>query len=221
MFSGNSESATSEPDKRHRTPKMEKLEGAVAGMYIMTGGALSTLPAQFAPNQIKMVGVSLAKSCDEIAEAWIDLAEDDKRVLKALESLTSFSGWGKIVGVHLMAIGSVAMPGVMGAMPQPTPQQQGTPDEANIQNAMIIADMIRQAQSQQRAEPVFEQQQQQQQQQRQPQRAEQQPPPVRQAGPVSTRPGRNAGIPSAADLGVSIPDAPAEFPTAGADNIRG
>jgi hypothetical protein len=212
-----------EVEKRHRTPKLEKLEGAVAGMYIMTGGALSTLPAQFVPVQVKVVGINLARSCDEIAEAWIDLAEDDRRVLKALESLTSFSGWGKIAGVHLMAIGT-AVPAVAAAMPSPVATAQaGARQEAastsDIQNAMILAEMFKQSQSQQRAEPspverVFEEAQQ----QPAPQRQQQ---PVRRTGPVSTRPGRNAGIPSAADLGVSIADTPADFPTAGPENIRG
>jgi len=219
-----------EVEKRHRTPKLEKLEGAVAGMYIMTGGALSTLPAQFVPVQVKVVGINLARSCDEIAEAWVDLAEDDRRVLKALESLTSFSGWGKIAGVHLMAIGA-AVPAVAAAMPSPVATAQaGARQEAastsDIQNAMILAEMFRQSQSQQRAEPspmeqVFEEAAQQQRQPAPQQQQQQQQQQVRRTGPVSTRPGRNAGIPSAADLGVSIPDTPADFPTAGPENIRG
>jgi len=215
-----------EVEKRHRTPKLEKLEGAVAGMYIMTGGALSTLPAQFVPVQVKVVGINLARSCDEIAEAWVDLAEDDRRVLKALESLTSFSGWGKIAGVHLMAIGT-AVPAVAAAMPSPVATapagaRQEAASTSDIQNAMILAEMFRQSQSQQRAEPspmeqLFDEAQQQQ----APAQRQQQQQPVRRTGPVSTRPGRNAGIPSAADLGVSIADAPADFPTAGPENIRG
>jgi hypothetical protein len=223
--------AIPETEKRNRTPKLQKLESAVAGLYIMTGGALSTLPEQVGGARVKMIGLSVAQSSDEIAEAWIDLAEDDRRVLKALESLTSFSGWGKVIGVHLIAIGS-AVPGIAAAMPQSQAQSQqpmgnGAPD---VQTAMVMAEMFRQAQSQQRQrmeeEPAVMEDIRQQQQQQPPQQPSprpqprQGPPPQPRQTPV-TRPGRNAGIPSAADLGVSIPDASVEFPTAGPENIRG
>ena len=213
-----------EPDKRHRTPKLQKLESAVSGLYIMAGGGLSTLPDQVGGQRVKLIGISLAQSADEIAEAWLDLAEDDKRVLKALESLTSFSGWGKVIGVHLIAIGTSA-PGIVGAMQQPPPpfgqqQQQGNGNGMNdAQMAMVMAEMFRQSQSQQRAQseqfqqgapPEFQQQPQQ-----------QAAPPRQQQRPAGTRPGRNAGIPSAADLGVDIPDTPESFPTAGPENVRG
>ena len=222
-----------EPEKRNRTPKLEKLESAVAGLYIMGGGAISTLPEQVGGTRLKMVGLNIAKSSDEIAEAWIDLAEDDKRVLKALESLTSFSGWGKVIGVHLMAVGS-AVPGIAAAMPQQPQQSQGQSSGMDIQTQMIVAEMFRQAQSQQRQrfedEPeVMEQirreqqapQEQRTRQQQQPQQQQQQQPVRRPGQAPPTRPGRNAGIPSAADLGVTIPDASVEFPTAGPENIRG
>jgi len=208
-----------EIDKRPRTPKYQKLESAVAGLYIMTGGALSTLPDQIGGARLKLVGLSLAQSSDEIAEAWLDLAEDDRRVLKALESLTSFSGWGKVIGVHLIAVGT-SVPGMAPIMQaqraQPQPDGNGASD---AQMAMVMAEMFRQAQSQQRAE-------------REPPPGHTQPPPQTAAspqpeqrrpagGPPVTRPGRNAGIPSAADLGVSVADVPESFPTAGSENIRG
>lgn len=216
-----------EVEKRSRTSKLKKLEGSVAGLYIMSGGAMSTLPEQVGGARVKLIGLNVAKSADEIAEAWIDLAEDDKRVLKALESLTSFSGWGKVIGVHLMAVGS-AVPGLMGAMPQPVEQAQGMAQAANqqsnadLQQAMIVAEMLRQASSQQRAEragPQFAEQVPPQAPQQQQQPLED-APRVRRQQPV-TRPGRNAGIPSAADLGVSIADAPVDFPAGGSESVQG
>lgn len=216
-------------EKRSRSPKMQKLESSVAGLYIMLGGAMSTLPEQVGGTRLRVVGLSVARSADEIAEAWLDLAEDDKRVLKALESLTSFSGWGKVIGVHLMAVGSAvpgiaAMPSFGGGMTAGAPTQpQGPPPNGGgageAQMAMMLAEMFRQSQSAQRAEsasappPGF---------------GEAPPPPPppqqqQQAGvrAAAARPGRGAGIPSAADLGVSIADVDLQFPTAGSENIRG
>src|SRR5208283_2385300 len=211
-------------EKRSRSPKLHKLESAVAGLYIMLGGAMSTVPEQVGGERLKFIGLSVAKSSDEIAEAWIDLAEDDRRVLKALESLTSFSGWGKVVGVHLMAVGTAvpgiaAMPSFGGGMaggfappPQPGPQQGPANGATEAQAAMLLAEIFRQSQSQQRAQaaaappPGYGQ------------APPQAPPPQQQeqagvrVGPATVvRPGRGAGIPSAADLGVSIPDAPIDF----------
>lgn len=212
------------PEQRDRSPKMRKLQASVAGVYIMGGGVLSTLPEQMGGTRVKLIGMSVARSSDEIAEAWIDLAEDDKRVLKMLESLTSFSGWGKVIGVHLMAIGA-SVPGVAAVMPgpqrEPQPQQQGNGMGEDLAAQMVMAELFRMAQSGTRAEaqaPMFQEQappppvQ-------QPLQPQEQAPRVRAEQP--TRPGRNAGIPSPADLGVSVPDAPMDFPTAGSENIRG
>jgi len=191
---------------------------------------MSTVPEQVGGEKLKFIGLSVARSADEIAEAWIDLAEDDRRVLKALESLTSFSGWGKVIGVHLMAVGTAvpgiaAMPsfggGMMGAPvgPQGPPQQQqpnGGATEA--QAAMIMAELFRQAQSQQRAQaaqappPGYGQAPPQ-----APMPEQQQQAGVRTAGPAPVRAGRGAGIPSARDLfggQAAIPDMPLDFPTA-------
>src|ERR1700730_8561949 len=64
-----------EVEKRQRTAKFRKLETAVEGVYIMLGGGLTTLP--MVSSRTKYIGMSLANSSSEIAEAWIDLAEED------------------------------------------------------------------------------------------------------------------------------------------------
>lgn len=210
-------------EKRVRSPKMKKLESAVEGIYIMLGGGLATLPEQIGGGRTRFVGLSLAGSCSEIAEAWIDLAEDDKRVLKAIESLTSFSGWGKVIGLHLMAIGA-GVPGIAAVQqPQPAahpmPAAGATGGDTDLQQMMALADFLRQAQTEQRAEPVQEQ----------PtaadvqQAVQQQQEPVRGAvrRQPAVRPGRGAGIPSAADLGVTNADTPESFPTSGPENVGG
>lgn len=207
-----------EVEPRTRTPKYKKLEEAMSGIYILIGGGLATLPPQVVPMQFKAVGLSLAGSSDEIAAAWVDLAEDDPRVRKILESLTSVSGWGKVIGVHLIAVGS-SVPGVAAVMPG-SQQQQQQPNGAppmDMESMMMLGELLRMAQSEQRAPEQPPQQAapfappapQEQQQQR---RAPNAPPP--QARP-------RAGMPSPADLGVTQSDVPLDFPTAGPESIRG
>jgi hypothetical protein len=55
------------------------------------------------------IGDNLKLMADEAAEAWIELAEQDKRVKEALESLTSASTWGNVIGIHF-AIFASAIP---------------------------------------------------------------------------------------------------------------
>lgn len=191
----------------------------MSGIYILIGGGLSTLPPQVIPVQFKSVGLSLAGSSDEIASAWVDLAEDDPRVRKMLESLTSVSGWGKVIGVHLIAIGA-GVPGIAAVMPGSSQQQQpqnGAPP-MDVEQMMFLGELLRMAQSEQRA----------------PQQSAQTPPPFapppepqQQQQRVRTQPGPQpqarprAGMPSPAELGVTQSDMPVDFPSAGSENIRG
>jgi hypothetical protein len=211
-------------EKRERTAKFRKLETAVEGIYIMLGGGLTTLP-MVAP-RTKMMGMSLASSASEIAEAWIDLAEEDKRVLRVLEQFTSFSGWGKVIGVHFMAIGA-GVPGIVGAQQQQRQKQQ-RPQQAqssDIEQAMALADFMRQAASEARVNPQgngapTEQE---------IREAAAQAPAqegvtqqVRRTTPTGPfRGGRGTGMPSPADLGVTIPGESEAFPTSGPESVKG
>lgn len=212
--------------ERNRTPKMRKLEESIAGVYIMIGGAFTAFPAAAVPPQMKAIGLSFVQNSEEIAAAWIDLAEDDKRVLKTLESLTSFSGWGKVIGVHFMAIGGIAVPGIAAAIPQPQqPQQQengnGMP---NMDDIRILGDLLRMANTEQHAERQAAPPPPQYAPPPPPQQQQQQPPPVQrvpqpQEAPAMPRP--RAGMPSPADLGVTNPGETVDWGLGGAENIRG
>jgi hypothetical protein len=212
-------------EKRQRTTKFKKLESAVEGIYIMLGGGLTTLP--MVSNRTKYIGMSLARSSSEIAEAWIDLAEEDKRVLRVLEQFTSFSGWGKVIGVHFMAIGA-GVPGIVGQPQQPPQGRPMPPAGANpdLQEAMQLADFLRQAASEVRQQPMqpngapTEQEIAEAAARQQPRQGD-----VRQARrpPQQWRSGRGAGMPSPADLLGAQPivaDSEA-FPTSGPESVRG
>lgn len=195
--------------RRDRTPKMEKLQAAIEGVYIMGGGALTTLPAQVGGARTKQIGRGLATQASEIADAWIDLAEDDKKVLKFLENLTSFSGWGKVVGLHLLVIGG-GLPTIAAVMPQPQQQSQQQPPGNNTAQMMEMADLIRQMATEGR-----------QQQEQQAQPPPQQPRPQQPQQPARGAVRMRAGMPSPADLGVVQGDVPLDFPTSGPENVGG
>lgn len=187
----------------------------------MLGGGFTTLP-MVAP-RTKLIGVKLARSAEEIAEAWVDLAEEDARVRAILEQFISFSGWGKVIGVHAMVIGA-GIPAVT-AMQQPPPQQQQRPNPgaaSDVQQAYAMAEMLRQMQSEAR----MNQQGNGQPTEQEVREAVQRETPVqgearqvrRGQPPGSFRP--RAGMPSPADLGVSIADVPETFPSGGSENIN-
>lgn len=96
------------PPRRGRVTKSESLEVKVARMYNMLGTMLSPM-GRFYP-VMGPLGENLKSLSDEAAEAWIELAEQDKRVKEMLESMTGASLWGNVIGVHF-AIFSVVIPG--------------------------------------------------------------------------------------------------------------
>lgn len=98
----------SAPPRSGRQTKTETLEVKVARMYNMFGTMLSPM-GRFYP-ALGPLGNNLKALSDEAAEAWVELAEQDKRVKDALESMTSASVWGNVIGVHF-AIFSAAIPG--------------------------------------------------------------------------------------------------------------
>ena len=233
-------------EDRSRSAKYKKMQNAVEGFYIMLGGAITVMPPQMAGQQVKRVGLSLAKHSEEIAEAWIDLAEENPRVRAIIESVTGFSGWGKVMGEHLKAIGDET-PAIQGMRQQRQPQE--APQQSDdIAAAMALADFLSQAAAGQRQqtgngepqqpspEQVRRMMQEQERQQQRPQRQQQQQPvsepvhPMGQGNPQPVPPGqappmgqtrKPVGMPTPADLGVVNPDMPEDFPAGGSQDVRG
>lgn len=207
---------------RDRTAQFEKLQVAVESGYALLYGALVVAPPPIG-NKTKPIGVRLKKATPEIAEAWIDLAEDDPKVKRMLLQLTGISGWGKVVGLHLFVIGG-DIPGITQQF-VPKPQQgqesqEGTPSD--IEALMAMAEFLQQGAAQERQPqgngPAPQQKgrpmpPRQQEQQPRPQQPPQQPPAP------EARP--KAGIPSPRELGVEIADLPVEFPAGDAQDVKG
>lgn len=93
---------------RSRTTKVETLQSQLARMYMMIGTMIVPF-GRFYP-VLEPVGTNLRNMSNDAAEAWMDLAAKDKRVLEILESITGASTWGNVIGIHL-AIFASALPG--------------------------------------------------------------------------------------------------------------
>lgn len=104
---------------RGRATKIDTLENKIALFYRMLGTAIRPF-GRFYP-AFTGIGDNLKTLSDDAAEAWIELGQQDKRVLDAWVAITSASTWGNVVGIHL-AIFASAIPGgeYFQAMNQPT-----------------------------------------------------------------------------------------------------
>lgn len=91
-----------------RTTKIDILRDQVARMYMMLGVMVRPF-GRFYP-VLEPVGENFQSLADDAAQAWIDLAEKDPRVMQMLVSLTGASVWGNVIGIHI-AIFASALPG--------------------------------------------------------------------------------------------------------------
>lgn len=93
---------------RSRATKVDVLHEQVRLMYSMMGTMLTPF-GRFYP-ALGPVGSNMRELSTEAADAWIELAQKEPRVMDALVSLTAASTWGNVIGIHL-AILSAAIPG--------------------------------------------------------------------------------------------------------------
>jgi hypothetical protein len=212
--------------------KQESLEVKVARLYKMLGTMIQPF-GRFYP-VLTPVGNNMKSFAEEAAEAWLELAAEDKRVMEMLESMTKASTWGNVLGIHF-AIFASSIPGgemMTQAMQMPdlaSPDFQndpiaaaraaGMPEEA-IQEAIQLAGRFQGAANTPARDqssggpgdtvrvppaPEFSPQ--------------AQPAPSAAPPPVqSTAPSTKAAIVSPAELGVVQPGAQGAFPQSGPPN---
>lgn len=84
------------------------LQVKLARMYMMFGTMIRPF-GRFYPF-LTPIGDNLKSFSDEAAQAWIELAQEDKKVLDMLESMTKASTWGNVIGIHF-AIFASSIPG--------------------------------------------------------------------------------------------------------------
>jgi hypothetical protein len=97
-------------------------------MYMMMGTMLRPF-GRFYPVLVP-IGDNLKSLSTEASEAWIELAQQDKKVQDALEAITGASTWGNVIGIHL-AIFASAIPGAAGSYMQQVSQSEdgGIPEQ--------------------------------------------------------------------------------------------
>lgn len=83
-----------------RTPKFRKLETRVHGLHADIGAATGAFVDDF-------LGILIARNAGGFASAWVDLAEQDPKVAKALENVVSGGAWANVIGQY---VGGIALP---------------------------------------------------------------------------------------------------------------
>lgn len=102
-------------DKK-RTPADKKLGAELASAYQGIGLAVIGIGISREDNGVRDTGVSMVNHAEQAAEAWLDLADQNPAVKRALKKFTEASAIGSLVVVHLsMAAPLLADRGVIPA----------------------------------------------------------------------------------------------------------
>lgn len=147
---------------RPLTPKLEQLRGKLITMYKVIGTLIRPLGGIVPP--LALIGAGLHAASTEAADAWIELAREDRKVLNMLEEMTKASTWGNVIGIHAAILMS-AVPGMSAltsftaTSPQaPDPQQGLDLSGLNLSpsDMEIISQMIQNGGSQMSQMPVMD-----------------------------------------------------------------
>src|SRR5437588_12534657 len=86
----------SDAPRERSVPGAKRLRGDIARFYMMLGTILRPFSKWYPP--VEPIADNLKVFSDEAADAWMELAEKDPKVKKLLESWTSASTWGNVIG---------------------------------------------------------------------------------------------------------------------------
>jgi|SRR5271165_627577 len=111
---GPSPTSTSAPRRTGRPPSSAKLQERIKRFYMMAG-TIGKPFGRWIP-ALEPISENLKVFADDAAIAWIELAEEDPKVKKMLESMTAASTWGNVIGVHFAIFASAVPSQAMGAM---------------------------------------------------------------------------------------------------------
>lgn len=138
-FSGSTSKVSSPPAGKNRV-KNEPLRVKVEHTYMAIGLAIQPL-GKFWPI-LNPLGKSIRNYSEEASEAWLTLAEDDPKYMRLLQSMTSYSAIGEVIGVHV-AIGLQSLPQSQFVMEQMAQQQNQ--QNNSLAEMQARAEQIRQA----------------------------------------------------------------------------
>lgn len=104
-------------EDRKRTPSLRRMEEELAQLYVNAG----LIASMFGGNGGNVAGTIIAHKADTLAGSWIDLAEKDQRVKRAIQSILQGGAWSGVIMAHV----GVAMPvaAVTGLLPRRIAQQ--------------------------------------------------------------------------------------------------
>lgn len=105
---GNGDSPKGETPKR-RTPTDQRLHDALTGTYQGIGGVVVTFGFQLEDNGLTGVGTGLINQAETLAEAWVELGNQNPKVKKALQRFTEASAAGTVIALHLSVLTPLLM----------------------------------------------------------------------------------------------------------------
>lgn len=82
---------------RRATPGSTKLKQQLTDLYVSIG-TIAVTPID------RLAGVLLVTQAEDLAQTWIDLAETNTAVKKALQKLVEAGGWGGVIVAHGMIL---------------------------------------------------------------------------------------------------------------------
>src|ERR1700728_1295924 len=100
--------STASPRPTARESQKEVLRVKLIRFYMIAGTIVRPM-GRFMP-VLTPLGDNLKSYSEEAADAWLELADEDPRVMEAIKSFTSVSAIGNVIGIHL-AIAIEATPG--------------------------------------------------------------------------------------------------------------
>lgn len=104
------------PAPRRPTPKESKLAESLTGTYAMTGGLLIGVGMARDDTGIVATGNAMVTNAEVAAEAWLDVARANPKVMAALVKFSEGSAVAGLISVHLsMAFPFLADRGIVPA----------------------------------------------------------------------------------------------------------
>src|SRR5262245_37001588 len=94
-----SDTGTDIPERERppRTRDMRRLQDQLADAYTQVGVILGIVGGRTG----NLAGYIMARRADMLAESWIDLAERDARVRRAIQQVLQIGGWSGVIAAHM------------------------------------------------------------------------------------------------------------------------
>lgn len=106
-----------ERERPPRSREMKRMQQQLADAYTQVGIIIGIAGGRTG----NLAGFIVARRADMLAESWIDLAERDARVKRAIQNVLQIGGWSGVVAAHASVILPVAA--MSGVLPPPVSEK--------------------------------------------------------------------------------------------------